>query len=112
MSEVTRVFHPNANAWQDVPSGAVAEWEKAGWQTAKPEHVDDSGALPPSLPYVAQIQTVEQSDVEATPDEGASNLSSLTIPELSAYAAENGIDLGDATKKADIIAAIEAAPAS
>ena len=33
----------------------------------------------------------------------------MTIPELQAYAEENGIDLGDATKKADILAAVKAA---
>lgn len=34
---------------------------------------------------------------------------SMTVASLTAYAAENGIDLGSATKKADVIAAIEAA---
>ena len=35
----------------------------------------------------------------------------MTVPELQAYAAEKEIDLGDATKKADILAAIKAAEA-
>lgn len=35
----------------------------------------------------------------------------MNIAQLTAYATENGIDLGGATKKADIIAAIEAAEA-
>lgn len=34
---------------------------------------------------------------------------SMKVEELKEYAAENGIDLGDATKKADIIAVIKAA---
>lgn len=38
-------------------------------------------------------------------------LSEMTIKELQAYADANGIDLGDATKKADILAAINAAEA-
>ena len=33
---------------------------------------------------------------------------SWKVPELKAYAEEQGIDLGDATKKDDILAAIEA----
>jgi hypothetical protein len=36
-------------------------------------------------------------------------LEAKTVKELQALAAEKGIDLGEATKKADIIAAIEAA---
>ena len=38
-------------------------------------------------------------------------LEALTIAKLKELASEKNIDLGDATKKADIIAAIEAAPA-
>lgn len=37
----------------------------------------------------------------------APKLSDKTVDELKALAAEREIDLGDATKKADIIAAIE-----
>lgn len=36
-------------------------------------------------------------------------LESMTVAELKDYAAKHDIDLGDATKKADIIAAIELA---
>ena len=36
-------------------------------------------------------------------------LAAMKVEELKAYAAENGIELGEATKKADIIAAIKAA---
>lgn len=35
--------------------------------------------------------------------------SKMTVEELKAYAAENGIDLGEATKKKDIIAKIQEA---
>ena len=35
--------------------------------------------------------------------------SSWKVADLRAYASENGIDLGDATKKDDIVAAIQAA---
>lgn len=36
-------------------------------------------------------------------------LKKMTVDELKEYAATNGIDLGEATKKADILAAIQAA---
>jgi hypothetical protein len=39
-------------------------------------------------------------------------LADMTIAQLKDLAAERAIDLGEATKKADIIAAIEAAPAA
>lgn len=54
-------------------------------------------------------QTVEP--VAATADETsgeASGLEGMKVAELKAYADEHGIDLGEATKKADIIAAITA----
>ena len=41
--------------------------------------------------------------------EPESSFPKMTVPELKAWAEENGIDLGDATKKADIIAVLEAA---
>lgn len=43
----TRVYHPTANAWQDVPTKDVEKWAEAGWRKGKPGHVDDSAALPP-----------------------------------------------------------------
>lgn len=42
-------------------------------------------------------------------EEGPKGLDDLTVPELKALAEAETIDLGDATKKADIIAAIELA---
>lgn len=36
----------------------------------------------------------------------------MTLPQLKAYAEENGIDLGGATKKADVLAAVKAASAA
>src|SRR5690606_12180588 len=42
-------------------------------------------------------------------DDGEVNLKKLNLDELKALATERGVDLGDATKKADIIAAIELA---
>lgn len=50
-------------------------------------------------------------DVEGGDDEGGDDegLASMTVADLKALAEAEGIDLGDSTKKADIIAAIELA---
>lgn len=48
---------------------------------------------------------------EPVEENEAAELSFLTIEQLKAYAADNGISLGKATKKAEIIALIEAAEA-
>ena len=40
---------------------------------------------------------------------GAVDLDAMTVAELKTYAADNGIDLGDATRKDDIRAAIDLA---
>jgi hypothetical protein len=45
----------------------------------------------------------------AAPPEGAVGLETLSVAKLKDLATKNGIDLGDATKKADIIAKINAA---
>lgn len=45
------------------------------------------------------------------PKGGDADLSSKTVPELREIAEEQGVDLTGITKKADIIAAIEAGPA-
>lgn len=42
----TRVYHPTLNAWTDVPDGDKQRWKDAGWRLTKPDHVDDSEALP------------------------------------------------------------------
>jgi hypothetical protein len=40
--------------------------------------------------------------------QGSSDLSEMTLPDLRAHAEANNIDLGDATRKADIVAKIRA----
>ncbi|WP_033818887.1 hypothetical protein [Kitasatospora sp. MBT63] len=45
----------------------------------------------------------------AASDPGAGSLEKMTVEELQAYAAENDYDLGGVTKKADILAAVQAA---
>ncbi len=53
----------------------------------------------------------EAEPAEPEPSEPAGEPSeSWTVPQLRAYAQDKGIDLGEATKKADILAAITAVP--
>ncbi|WP_404474833.1 hypothetical protein [Microbacterium aerolatum] len=60
--------------------------------------------------YISQGWVVPGSPAPAEQDSAPSK--SWKVDELKAYADENGIDLGDATKKADILAAIETAASS
>lgn len=60
----------------------------------------------------ADILRAKGYTVEGKPDQvevQADPLKKMTVDELKEYAATNGIDLGEATKKADILAAIQAA---
>lgn len=65
--------------------------------------------LPDDVPR-EQIETLLRLGkiAEAEP-EGEKPLAKRTNAEIQAYAEENGIDLGDATKKDDMLAAIELA---
>lgn len=51
----------------------------------------------------------EQAEDEKVENTEAPSLEEMTVANLKAYAAENGIDLGTATRKAAIIEAIKAA---
>jgi hypothetical protein len=71
-----------------------------------PEQADrliKAGCLPESARELAAEPVVEEEEDETV------DLSKLTVDALKALAEERGVDLGDATKKADIIAAIELA---
>lgn len=48
-------------------------------------------------------------DPDDDANESKSDLGSMNLDQLRTYAAYHGVDLGDATRKADIIAVIEAA---
>ena len=48
-------------------------------------------------------------DGEAETNDEAEPISKMTVEELKAYADEHGIDLGEATKKKDILATIQEA---
>ena len=60
-------------------------------------------------PGVTKTAELQGNGAGSEPPAGGSGLEDKTVAQLRAHAEENGIDLGDATKKADIIAAIELA---
>jgi hypothetical protein len=57
----------------------------------------------------AQIDAFARDRVKVVDAGGAAAFADLTVAELKVIAEDEAIDLGDATKKADIIAAIELA---
>ena len=73
--------------------------------------------LPESVENIDHLKAVGLVEEVAPPETGepapggAVDLDALNLDELRAYAAENGIDIGDATRKADIRAAIDASRA-
>lgn len=52
-----RVYHPVLNAWQDVWKKDVVKWQRQGWVTEKPAHVDDSDALPAAAETEGNLET-------------------------------------------------------
>lgn len=56
-------------------------------------------------------EAVQQAPAEAEAEPAGAELSAMTVEQLKAYAMQNGIDLGKTTKKAELIALIEAAEA-
>ena len=65
-----------------------------------------------NLDSIGKHEPDETNDEGETNGEGAANLDSMTVAELKEYAEENGIDLGEAKKKAAILAVIMAASES
>lgn len=46
MTNIIRVYHPTLDAFEDVPESERETWKKAGWRVTKPDHVDDTVAVP------------------------------------------------------------------
>ena len=68
----------------------------------------DCYEIVPDTPEMAQIKANILVKDNETGEEGF-NLDGMTVAQLKDFAKENGIDIGDATKKQDIVAAIMAA---
>lgn len=62
-----------------------------------------------SVPEAVWVKLARHSHFEVQGAADPNDLSSLKLADLKELAAERGVDLGDATKKADIIAALELA---
>lgn len=90
MSDLIRVAKGGAHL--SVHPTCLAAHQSAGWKVAEDQTpgVDDLGQ--------AELETADGDD-----------LAGKTVAELKVIAAERSVDLGDATKKADIIAALELA---
>lgn len=69
---------------------------KAGESTGEPVEISE-----------AELAVIAEGDWFEVDGEEGDDLSKLSVAKLKELAAEEQIDLGDATKKADIIAAIE-----
>lgn len=83
--------HPGKGRTVVVPDGTVGYYTEHGWE------VVDGTPVPESTP-------------QGPESEGPSK--SWKVDQLKAYAEEHGIDLGGATKKDDLLSAIEAAAAA
>lgn len=68
----------------------------------------DCYEIVPDTPEMAKIKANILVKDNETGEEGF-NLDGMTVAQLKDFAKENGIDIGDATKKQDIVAAIMAA---
>lgn len=81
-----------------------------GLRQTVPEHYLDHPILGRNLDRVPSQRPVEQPESSgAAADTGAKPITSMTVAELHQYAADHGIDLAGAKKKADLMAAIQAA---
>jgi len=83
---------------------------------ARMEVTDAEASHPAIVKYIAagKLKLVEEVATVATAATATTitDLDSMTVDQLKAYAIENKIDLGTATVKADIIAAIKASTKS
>jgi hypothetical protein len=77
----------------------------------KPESVEKHYLDHPDIAAALEDGDLKQVEEQAEQQAGAgdSAIDKMTVDELRQYAAEKGIDLGDAKVKPDIVAAIKAA---
>lgn len=98
--------------WEmDTPKEGTQQRERFDAQVASGDLVPvDESEAPESLGGSAAFGDYTPVDAKSNQEPAADvDLTDLKVDELKAHAEANGIDLGDATKKADIVAAIEAA---
>ncbi|WP_101466753.1 hypothetical protein [Nocardia fluminea] len=86
-----------------APMSSTALLDIADFMDPEVRHVDEIEIEDPD-----EVPTVVVDGDGATQDPEAEPSDAWTVPRLQEYAAAKQIDLGDATKKADILAAIQA----
>ena len=65
MSDLTRVYHPTLDSFEDIPKADVEAWAAAGWRKSAPKHVNvDEFPEVGSHPGFAQVPVLE--DVSST----------------------------------------------
>ena len=68
MSKIVRVYHPTTPSFQDVPAGAVKDWEDQGWLSKSPGLVDESEHVGVGDYFIASVSadpSPEAAPVEA-----------------------------------------------
>jgi hypothetical protein len=84
---------------KNISTGPRGAWQGATLVMAEPGQVIEADAFEPE--WFEEVDGAEEGEPEGLGD--------MTVAELKALADGEGIDLGDATKKADIISAIDLA---
>lgn len=87
-----RVFHPTLNSWQDVSDDQVDSWKDAGWRVTKPDHVDDSDALPVGAFHIATV------DIAPTPPPGDADRVAAKRPAAKRPAAKGAAGSGNRSR--------------
>jgi hypothetical protein len=64
--------------------------------------------LPADVPGLIKAEVIPEDTVPLEPEK-EKTIEDMTLPELKKHAKDNGIDLGEATKKEDVLAKIVAA---
>lgn len=99
--------------WNEKGFTVGAEVELASVPTVTHSDIAIKAKCRGHLDSIAAQQEPEQEQEVQEPEQEQEEVdfSGMTVPELKEYAASNGIDLGDARKKADILEAIQNANA-
>lgn len=85
----TRVYHPRANAWRDVPTDQVSGWTEQGWATKKHEKIDSEEV---EVEVGSRIPAAVPVDDEPTPSATSSGAPAgdAARDEWVRYATDNG----------------------
>ncbi|MGY2036614.1 hypothetical protein ACW9HF_15135 [Nocardia gipuzkoensis] len=109
MSGVERTIRMGSMAYID-PQGKTRRADCGAVVQVHPDHIERFDRLNmPQVQEPAPVVVAVPAEAESEPDPAGEPSDSWTVAQLQAFAKANGIDLGEATKKADILAAVQAA---